>query len=380
MVYIPEHVQNLSPYVAGKPIEELAREKGLDRIVKLASNENPIGPCPSAVEAAGRALVAGHRYVDPASYDLVRKLAVHHGRSPKQIVCGAGTDALLGYIIAAFTESGDEILTSEGTFIGIYVNARKQGRVVREVPLADYRYNLGRFPDAITDRTRIVYIANPNNPTGTIVTRAEFESFMQAVPREVLVILDEAYYSYAREFSDYPDGLEYDYPNLIVTRTFSKDYGLAGLRLGYAVGPQKLIEQVAKVKLPFEPSLPAQLAGLAALDDREFIYETVALNRRNLDRLAGGIRSLGITFVPSYANFLLMVFDTEQTAATVASACLEKGLILRHVKGFGIPNGVRINSGTDDETDFALGVLADVAETLELAAHASATCESPKGQ
>ena len=368
MVFIPEYVRTLQPYVAGKPIDELAREKGLTRIVKLASNENPLGPSPKAIKAAQESLTQNHRYVDPGAYELTHALAKKIGVRPQQIVCGAGTDSLLAYIVTAFSDSGDEILTSEGTFIGIYVNARKQGRIVREVPLADYSYDLARFPDEITEKTRIVYIANPNNPTGTIVTRAEVENFMAKIPSDILVILDEAYYSYAAGIEEYPDGLTFSYPNLIVTRTMSKDYGLAGLRIGYAVGPEDLIRQLQKVKLPFEPSLPAQKAGVAALQDDDFIRETVSLNKRSLTELARGLTELGLAFPPTSANFLLLTFDDEITAAGFASACMERGLILRHVKGFGIPNGVRINSGTDEETAFALKVMAEVCRSMPIAA------------
>jgi histidinol-phosphate aminotransferase len=360
MVYIPRYVGMLQPYVAGKPIDELAREKGLTRIVKLASNENPLGPSPKAIEAAREALGQNHRYCDPGAYDLTQALARKLGKPAAQIVCGAGTDSLLGYIVGAFSDFGDEVLTSHGTFIGIYVNTNKQGRRLRQVPMRDYRYDLPAIADTITERTRIVYIANPNNPTGTIVTRVEFETFMRRVPDSILVILDEAYTSYAAACPEYPDGLDYHYDNMIVTRTMSKDYGLAGFRVGYAVGPERLIGELRKIKLPFEPSLPAQKAAIAALDDDDFLKKTVELNHRNLGRLTDGFDKLELPYVKSKANFVLLTFASESQAAGFTAECMDRGLILRHVKAFGIPEGVRINSGTDDETAYALEVIEQV--------------------
>ncbi|MEW6051525.1 MAG: histidinol-phosphate transaminase [Candidatus Zixiibacteriota bacterium] len=360
MIRIPPHIQSLQPYVAGKPIAELAREKNLSRIVKLASNENPLGPSPKALEAARLALLESHRYVDPGSYDLVHALAVKHHKPPQQIVCASGVDALLGYIIKAFSEDGDEVLTSEGTFIGIYVNTNKHRRRLCQVPLRQYHYDLDAILDAISPHTRIIYIANPNNPTGTIVTAAEFSQFMTRVPADILVVLDEAYYSYAATNPEYPRGLTLNHENLIVARTFSKDYGLAGLRLGFAVGAEYLIRELYKVKLPFEPNYIAQCAGIAALTDDEFIRKVVVLNERNLARMSFRLAELGIQQVHSDANFILMLMPTEQFAMDFNAACLERGLILRHVRSFGIPNGIRINSGTNEEISFALAVIEEV--------------------
>lgn len=364
MIRIPRHIETLQPYIAGKPIEELAREKRLPRIVKLASNENPLGPSPRAIEAARAALAESYRYVDPGSYRLVHALATKFGKSPVQIICGAGIDALLSYMITAFADVGDEVLTSQGTFIGIYVNTRKQHRQLIQVPLKDDAYDLPAIREAISPRTRIVYLANPNNPTGTIFTRREFEVFMASVPPEVLVILDEAYTTYASGNPDYPNGFSYNSNNLIVARTFSKDFGLAGLRVGYAVGPERLIQTLYKVKLPFEPNYIAQEAAAAALDDHDFLRKTVDLNQRNLARMRTRFAELGIQQVKSEANFILLLLPSEKFAVDFNLACLDRGLIVRHVKSFGIPNGVRINTGTDDETTFALKVIDDVYSRL----------------
>lgn len=364
MIRIPPHIHSLQPYVAGKPISELARERNLSRIVKLASNENPHGPSPKALEAVARTLAEGHRYVDPGSYDLTNKIATSYRIPADHIVCGAGVDSLLGYIIEAYAEDGEEVLTSEGTFIGIYVNTIKRNRSLTTVPLKDYRIDLDAIAEHISDHTRIIYLANPNNPTGTIFTRGAFESFMRLVSDRVLVILDEAYFSYAQSAPGYANGLTYDLENLIVTRTFSKDYGLAGFRVGFAVAQPRIIRELLKVKLPFEPSFPAQQAAIAALDDHEFLSMTIVVNERNLRRMTRRFAELGLPQVPSSANFILLTLPSEETAVRFYEGCLAHGLIVRPVSSFGIPNGIRINTGTDDETDFALNVIEQVFTSL----------------
>lgn len=360
MVKVPQHIKNLQGYIAGKPIEELARERNLSRIVKLASNENPLGASPKAMKAAAEALEHGHRYVDPNAFELTSALAEKISRAPEQIVWGAGVDSLLAYIISAFSNAGDEVLTSQGTFIGIYVNSNKLNRKLALVPLREYHIDLDGIISGINERTRIIYLANPNNPTGTFFTGDQFESFMAQVPTDKLVILDEAYNSFASGNPVFPNGLEFEYDNLILTRTFSKDYGLAGLRVGYAVGNETLMAQVRKVKLPFEPGCPAQQAALAAMEDDDFINRSTDMNRRSITKLLTEFDRIGLKYVPPGANFILMIFKSEASAKAFNEACLDQGLILRHVGPFGIPNGVRINSGNEDETDFAIDVIRRV--------------------
>lgn len=359
-VRIPEHIRKLVPYQSGKPIAELAREKGFERIVKLASNENPLGCSPLALQAVTESLSEAYRYVDPGAYELTTALGAYHSRPRKEIICGAGTDSLLAYIICAFSEEHDEILTAETTFIGLFVNARKYNRKVVTTPMQDYAFDLQALSAAITPRTRIIYLANPNNPTGTMIPKSELDEFLESIPADILVILDEAYFNYARYDESYPDGLTYKKQNVIVTRTFSKDYGLAGLRVGYAIGPERLIHELYKLKLPFEPSHAAQSAAVAALGDEAFVAKTIALNIKSMKYMTDAFDTLGLRWIPSHANFMLLVFDTEAIAATFASECLNQGLILRHTKLFGAPCGVRINSGTLEESAFALEVITEV--------------------
>jgi histidinol-phosphate aminotransferase len=313
-----------------------------------------------------------HRYVDPRSTELVAAIAERFGRKPSQIVCAHGTDALLGYIINAFTSEQDEVLTSEGTFIGIYVNTSKLARKLRLVPLKEYAFDLDALAGSISADTRIIYLANPNNPTGTMFAADRFEAFMNRVPEEVLVILDEAYDAYAAEHDGYPDGPRYHYQNVIVVRSLSKVYGLAGLRIGFAVGPEHLIGALYKVKLPFEPNRLAQVAAMAALGDDEFLHRTIEANHRSLARLTACFDDLHIRYVKTAANFVLMLLPTEEYAERFFERCLDYGLIVRPTKPFGIANGIRISSGTDDETAFAVNVIEQVWTDIMKLANASA--------
>jgi histidinol-phosphate aminotransferase len=356
MISISSRVQALVPRL-GQPLERLAKEKGASRIVMLASNENPLGPSPKAIEAIKKYASEGHRYVDPTSDELVQVIAKKYGKKLGQIICGGGTDLLLAYVINTFAEDGDEILTSNGSFVGFYANVKKFGRKLKLVPLKNYAYDLEATAANITEQTKIIYLANPNNPTGTIFTKKEFENFMSRVPPSILVILDEAYFEYACWNPDYPDGMQYGHENLLVTRTFSKCYGMAGMRIGYVVGPEYLVKELYKIRLPYEPNCLALKAAIAALDDDDFIQKTIIANRQSLDLMKSKFDRLGIKWVETFANFLLLVFPSEKSAHDCFEGCLEKGVLVRHVKGYGIPEGVRINSGTEEETRYALEVI-----------------------
>lgn len=360
MIEIPPHIKKLVPYKAGKPIEELAREKGLKNIVKLASNENPLGPSPKAVKEIKKHLLELHRYIDPSNFNLNQALSKKYNKKPEQFICGNGSDSLLQYIIAAFTNEGDETLTSEGTFIGWYVNVNKLNRLNKTVPLNNYYYDLNGLAGRITSKTKIVYLANPNNPTGTMFSKNDFEEFIKNIPQNVLIVLDEAYTMYSEDFPDAVNGLTYEIPNLLVTRTLSKAYGLAGLRVGFAYGPQELIHELYKVKLPFEPNHLAEVAAIAALDDEEFIKQTKKMNQFSLNKLREFFEENNIEYIETAANFYLFLLKDENITSEFVMSCMEKGLILRHVKNFGIYNGIRINSGNEFETEFAIEIMCEV--------------------
>ena len=366
MIKLPKHIENLIPYKAGKPVEELAREQGLTKIVKLASNENPLGPSPMAVEAVKNSLSELNRYTDPKSFLLVKKLSQYYEVPQERIITASGSDALLQYIIYGVCEPGDEVITSQGTFIGWYVNADKYNvKCVRTI-MDDFTYDLNAILAAISEKTKIIYLANPNNPTGTMFSRSQFEEFLARVPDTILIVLDEAYTLYARKFKEYPDGLKYEKDNLMVLRTFSKDYGLAGLRLGVGFGEQNLIQALYKVKLPFEPNMLAQVGAMAALDDINFLKETAELNEKSLNKFRTEFDKIGLRYTKSAGNFLMLIFHDESTAIQFNNECLNRGLILRHTGSFGVPNGVRINSGTLDETEFAIGVIKEVFESIKV--------------
>ncbi len=360
MILIPKHIKELTPYKAGKPIDELVREKGIQKVVKLASNENPLGPSPKAAEAIQKFIPDLHRYTDPSGFKLVSAISKIYNKKIEQIITASGSDALIQYIITAFSEEGDELLSSEGTFIGWYVNANKYNRKLKNIPLNDFKFDLTEIADNISLKTKMIYLANPNNPTGTMFTKKEFEKFMNKVPKYILIILDEAYTVYAEENPEYPNGFNYDFENLIVLRTLSKAYGLAGLRIGFAIGPEYLIKILYKVKLPFEPSLLAQEAAMASFEDKNFIRKTVELNKISLNMMKNKFDELGISYIPTFANFFLLLFPTEEFAISFNDECLNCGLILRYVKSFGIPNGIRINSGTLEETKFAIETIEKV--------------------
>lgn len=357
MIVIPEYIEALKPYIPGKPIHELKRERGLTKIVKLASNENPLGPSPKALEVIEKHLQDLHYYPDAKAYDLVTALSKKYDRKSQEIICGNGIDSLLGYIIQAFSNKDDEILTCNGTFIGLYVNVRKFGRKLRLLPLIQYGFDFSLLLKNISQDTKIIYLANPNNPTGTQFTIDEFEYFMSKVPSHILVILDEAYFSYARSNLHYPNGTKYELDNLIVLRTFSKDYGLAGLRIGFGIGPEKLISELYKVKLPFEPSRLAEQAAVAALEETEYLQKSIHMTQQSLTRMISKFQKLGITFVPPTANFMMILMPSETQAELFYQKCLNEGLILRHLPSFGIPEGIRINSANEEDTTFALDII-----------------------
>jgi histidinol-phosphate aminotransferase len=359
MPLVPFYVDSLRPYEPGRDPEEVARSYGLERVVKLASNENPLGPSPLAVEAMRRHLGNLHFYPN-GGLDLRAVLAEKYELSLDNVVVGSGSDAIIANIIRTFLCDEDEVLTTEAAFIGFQVVARSRGVAYRTVPYRDWRYNLPALAEAITERTKIVYLANPNNPTGTIFTRQEFDAFYRHVPERVLIILDEAYFEYARDNPRYPDSMHYRYDNVITLRTFSKIYGLAGVRIGYGFAHGDLIRNVLKVKLPFEPSTLAQAAGIAALGDTAFLHRSLELNARGLKQLAAAFRDLGIPFVESDANFLMLPLESEAQASLLVELLLRQGIVIRPMRAFGLPHCVRISTGTDEGNDLCIRALQSV--------------------
>jgi histidinol-phosphate aminotransferase len=350
---VPPYIESLRPYEAGRTIESVRRQYGVSRISKLASNENPLGASPKAIEAMTSALQNLNLYPN-GGLDLREVLARQFEVKVENVIAGSGSEGIMSNIIRAFLCDDDEVLTTEAAFIGFQVLAKSRGVTYRTVPYRDWHYDLAALADAINPHTKIIYLANPNNPTGTIFTRQQFDEFYRHVPERVLIILDEAYFEYAKDNPRYPDSMHYRYDNVITLRTFSKVYGLAGVRIGYGFAHEELIRNLLKVKLPFEPSTPAQAAGIGALSDKEFLHRSLELNARGLRTLTDGFRDAGFTVVPSDANFVMTVLSSEQEASSIFEDLLTQGVVVRPLKAFGIPNGLRISTGTDEDNRLAV--------------------------
>jgi histidinol-phosphate aminotransferase len=350
---VPPYIEALRPYEAGRTIESVRQQYGLTRIAKLASNENPRGTSPLALEAIERSLEGLNRYSN-GGLDLRVVLAEKFDVQVDNVIAGSGSEGIMSNIIRTFLCDEDEVLTTEGAFIGFQVLARSRGVKYRTVPYRDWHYDLPALSAAINPHTKIIYLANPNNPMGTIFTRQEFDEFYRHVPERVLIIMDEAYFEYAKDDPRYPDSMHYRYDNVITLRTFSKIYGLAGMRIGYGFAHDELIRNLLKVKLPFEPSAPAQAAGIGALTDPEFLYRSLELNARGMRALTAGIEEIGLRVIPSHANFVMVEMPGEQEACRIFEELLAQGVIVRPLKAFGIPHCLRISTGTDEENQLCI--------------------------
>tara|TARA_Y100000768_G_scaffold271561_1_gene207652 strand:- start:3624 stop:4718 length:1095 start_codon:yes stop_codon:yes gene_type:complete len=362
MSLVPDYIKNLSPYKAGKPISEVQRELGIKNVIKLASNENPLGPSKNVINAIQSSLLDIALYPDPNGFYLRQKLADMFDLNLRNVVLGAGSEGIMATIMRTFLNSGDHILATKNSFIGFKVLANASGRFVEWVPMKEYQYDLKAMAQKINNNTKIIYLANPDNPTGSYFNKADFDEFMEKVPNRALVILDEAYFEYATCKDDYPDSMNYRYDNVITLRTFSKAYGLAGLRIGYGFAHENLISNLMKVKLPFEPSIPAQVAAIAAIDDSEYLNSTLNLNKEQMLKIEKKLNSRKLSFIKSSANFITLVFENEQKAASFAGNFLKEGFILRHLNSFGLPECVRVTLGKDSEMELFFNKLDLVLE------------------
>jgi histidinol-phosphate aminotransferase len=348
----PGHIDGLERYEPGKPIEEVQRELGLRRVVKLASNENPLGPSPAAVAGAHAALASVHRYPDGPGVALRQALARRHKLEPSQIVVGNGSTDLIDLLARAYLAPGDNAVIAEQAFARFRqcVNARNGG--ARLVPMREHTHDLEAMAAAVDARTRLVFVANPNNPTGTWNTRAQLEALLGRLGGEVLVVLDEAYFEYA-EHADYPSGVDYVRGGapVVVLRTFSKVYGLAGLRVGYALGPPEVALALDTVREPFNTNLVGQAAALAALEDQGHLMRSLELNRVEKARLERALVTRGLRVLPSLANFLCVEVGD---GPAVYQRLLAKGVIVRPLRPYGLESWLRVSVGTADENDSLL--------------------------
>ncbi len=344
---VPANIADIHPYVPGKPIEEVERELGLVA-VKLASNENALGPSPRAMEAVRKCLASSNRYPDAGGYYLREKLAALHNVEMDQIVFGAGSTELILLLGQIYLSPGLAGLTSQGTFVVFPMSARLAGGETLTVPLRNYAYDLEALAAKLDERVRVVYLANPNNPTGTMFPAAETDRFLARGPENVLVILDEAYCDYV-DRDDYSHSLDYVRQGryLVVLRTFSKVHGLAGLRIGYGIGHPEIVDAVNKMRSPFNVSALAQAAALAALDDTEHVRRSLEMNRRGMAFLQRELAGLGLKVVPSSANFVYV--ETGRNAHEDFKELLQMGVIVRPLGFMGMPQGLRVTVGTESE-------------------------------
>jgi histidinol-phosphate aminotransferase len=369
MIEIPQHVQELNPYKAGQSPEEIRRVYGIQgEIIKLASNENPIGPSPKAIQRACEAAQTMHLYPN-AGWDLREKLAEKYNVPFENIIAADGSESVLNIAFHTFLnrDKGDIALTCFGTFVGFNTMTKQGNFKTQYVPLTkEYKFDVRALAEAITPQTKILYLANANNPTGTYFTKDEYEWLMERVPEHVLVIMDEAYFEYSQAIAPdiYPDALSYGFEgrfkNVISLRTFSKAYGVAGTRVGYGIARKEIIAPMMKVKLPFEPNSLAQAAALGAMEDTEFLKEVIDTNTRGVKILYCGLKAMDLAVAESVANFVMVDCGTQETAQEFYIALLKKGIISRPLGGFSLPHCIRISTGTDDQNEYVVKSVAEI--------------------
>ena len=342
------------PYVPGKPIEEVKKEYGIDRIIKLASNENPLGPSPKAVEAILNAAETINIYPDPSAAALREALAERYGISADNIVIGNGGEHILQVISQTFVNSGDEAIMAEPTFDLYSSSVTLMGGVPVKLPLKDYKCDLEGFLGKINGSTKLIYICSPNNPTGNIVTRTELEYFLDRAPKDVVIVLDEAYYDYARVNPEYPDSIEIlkKRPNTIILRTFSKVAGIAGVRVGFAITSIEIAEQMGKTRGTFYVNKLAQAAALGALDDGEHIEKTVKLNYESMKMMEGYFEKKGLEYIKSNSNFIFV--NVRKSSRIVFQKLMEKGVIIRPGYNWNWEDWIRVSTGTLEQTGIFL--------------------------
>ena len=358
---IPDYLDKLQVYQSGKPIAELARERGVTNISKLASNENPLGPSPFAIREMTNALWDTHRYPDMHATDLKNKLCELYKLESKNIILGNGSEGIMAYIARAFIQPGDEVLTAEKTFIGFHILATAGGAKVVTVPRTeDYRYDVKGLAKAVNNDTKVLYIANPDNPTGSYITEQEFDYLMQFVPSHTIVILDEAYFEFAQSTWDYPDSMKYRYDNVITLRTFSKAYGLAGIRVGYGFANEKFITALHKVKLPFEPNLIAQRGAIGALSDYPHLERTIRNNTKRYYETLKFLDQKGFKPIRSITNFICFRTGSAEASDYLFDKLLDYGVIIRPLKANNLPDWVRVSIGLKEEMKHFFSAMEEI--------------------
>lgn len=355
---VRKDILKLEPYISGKPIEETKRQLGLKNVIKLASNENSLGASTLAIAAIKKALKAINRYPDAQGFYLKRKLARFYNLNSSNFVLGNGSDELIDVIIKTFAEPDESIITADVTFLEYKIIAKSNGRRIIEVPLKYYKYDLKAIRNKIDRNTKLVFISNPNNPSGTYVTNYELKEFMGGLPQNLVVVLDEAYDTFI-DVHDFPNSLSHIRDkNLIILKTFSKAYGLAGLRLGYAIADAELTSYMERVRQPFNVNSLAQAAGAAALDDKKFLARTKKVVLEGKSFIYDNLTKLGLSYLPSVANFILI--DIGRDSEAFFRRMLNCGVIVRDMKQYGLNNFIRVTIGTKKENERFIKVLKKI--------------------
>lgn len=352
-------ILNLKPYVPGKPIEEVKREFGIDDIVKLASNENPLGPSPLALEAIKAALDNISLYPEGSCYDLRKALAAHLNINPDMLIFGAGADEVIHYLGIALLEDGDEIIQADPSFVQYKAASTLMDCNTHMVPLKNWTHDLDAMLEKVNDRTKMFFITNPNNPTGTIVSSDDVQRVLDTLPERCLLVLDEAYYEYAQD-PNYTRSLDWirEGRNVLAMRTFSKIYALAGLRVGYGIAPAKIIDLLERVRAPFNVNNLAQVAALASLKDPNQIKRSWEQNQRSIRYLYKELDSMGLPYAPTQANFLWI--DVQRDCKEVFHELIKRGVIVRTGDIFGHPTHIRVTTGTDEQNERFISTLREV--------------------
>lgn len=356
---VNRHVLRVEPYVPGKPIEEVKRELGLKQVIKLASNENPFAPSPKVLQAINAEAKNLNRYPDGHSFYLRQEIAKRLKIAPEQLIFGNGSDEIIVMAIRAFVEPGNEVVIAKPSFLIYEIAARLAGAKIKAVPLRNFYYDLDNMKRAVTEKTKMIFIGNPDNPAGTYVTQSEILDFLSNLRRDIIIFFDEAYFEYVLE-KDYPDTLKLlsDYKNIIITRTFSKLYGLAGLRVGYGIADQELIAIVNRVREPFNVNSLAQAAALACLKDQAYYQRIARFTQKEKKNIYAALEKLNVSFKESATNFVLL--DMKRNSSELSREMLKRGVIVRDMAPWGLRNFIRVTIGTEKENKRFLKVLKEV--------------------
>lgn len=347
---VPDYINAIKPYIAGKPIEEVQREYGIDNSIKLASNENPLGPSPMAVAAIRRAVENLHRYPDAAGYALSRSIARKYNIDPGSIVLGNGSDDIIALLAVVLLQPGDEVILPRPSFLFYEISVRSSGAVPVWVPLKSFKTDLAGMIEKISPKTRMIFLNVPHNPTGSIISKSDFEQFIAAIPPQIVVVLDEAYIEFVKALNcvNSFDYRKADQP-IVGMRTFSKAYGLAGLRVGYGVMPAALAQMLNRVRQPFNVNVLAQAGAVAALNDAKFLQETIALVHAELEFVYAALQKLKAPYIRSEANFFMVEVGDGRTADDVFEELLKKGVIVRSMTSYRYPRHIRVTIGKHEE-------------------------------